>query len=217
MRIIIKGNEPPSLTAHRKTPYSDYDNYSDKEALRSALSTEQRGLCCYCMGRIRSKPIRSKPAKMKIEHWQCQAQFPEKQLNYRNLLGACLGGEGQPKKRQHCDTRKANQDLRWNPAEPNHHVATRLSYERDGTISSDDPEFNCQLNEVLNLNLPLIKNNRKGVINGIVDGLKKTDPRIRYKQLQGMKEELALQAGDLSPYAQVRVWWLDELLAKASQ
>ena len=54
MRAITKGAEPPSLTAHRQTPHCDYDNYPDKAALRQALVTEQRSICCYCMRRIRN-------------------------------------------------------------------------------------------------------------------------------------------------------------------
>src|SRR5262245_3620021 len=102
MRAITKGPEPPSLTTHRLTPHSDFDNYENKHTLRHALVTEQRGLCCYCMGRLRNGPT-----TMKIEHWRSQAHYPDEQLNYQNLLGACLGGgEGKPSHFQHCDTRK---------------------------------------------------------------------------------------------------------------
>ena len=90
MRTIAKGPEPVSLTAHRKTPHCDYDNYAAKDDLRHALVTEQRGLCSYCMGRIRNGPT-----TMKIEHWLCQAHHAGEQLNYRNLLGACLGKQGE--------------------------------------------------------------------------------------------------------------------------
>ena len=110
LRTITKGPEPRSLTAHRLGTHCDYDNYGDKAALRRVLVTEQRGLCCYCMGRIRDDA-----ASMKIEHWRCQAHHSVEQLQYRNLLGACLGGSGQPPCRQHCDTRKGDRDLRWNP------------------------------------------------------------------------------------------------------
>ena len=59
-----------------------------------------------CMGRIHNGP-----ATMKIEHWQCQRRHSAEQLNYRNLLGACLGGDGQPRHLQHCDTSKGDHDL----------------------------------------------------------------------------------------------------------
>lgn len=96
---------------------------------------------------------------MKIEHWRCQTRYPGRQLNYKNLLGACLGGHGKPSHLQHCDTRKGDLDLRWNPADPAHHIETRVKYELDGTIRSIDPRFNSELETVLNLNTPKIKNN----------------------------------------------------------
>ena len=87
MRAITKDPEPMSLTVHRQTPHCDYDNYAAKDDLRNALVSEQRGLCCYCMGRIHNEPT-----TMKIEHWWCRAHHSGEQLNYRNLLGACRGG-----------------------------------------------------------------------------------------------------------------------------
>ena len=144
MRAISKGREPVSLTKHRKTLYSDYDNYRAKDELRNSLVSEQRGLCCYCMGRIRPES-----ESMKIEHWRCQEHYRDEELNYGNLLGACLGGHGRPPKLQHCDTKKGDSDLLWNPGDPAHHVKTRIRYEPNGAILSDEAEFDRQLNDVL--------------------------------------------------------------------
>ena len=115
MREIAKGPEPPSLAAHRNS-FGDYRNYRDKRELRRALVEEQRGLCCYCMGRIHDDQ------NTKIEHWRSQNRYRDQQLVYRNLLAACLGRIGKRRSEKHCDTRKENQDLSWNPADPNHHV-----------------------------------------------------------------------------------------------
>ena len=60
MRAITKDPEPMSLTVHRQTPHCDYDNYAAKDDLRNALVSEQRGLCCYCMGRIHNEPTTMK-------------------------------------------------------------------------------------------------------------------------------------------------------------
>ena len=219
MRTIIKGAEPASLTQHRKTPHSDYDNYTDKNGLRAALVAEQQGLCCYCMGRIQNKPD-----KMKIEHWRCQANYPGEQLAYRNLLGACPGGEGQCQKRQHCDTRKGNLDLLWNPSDPDHHVQTRVSYGTNGTIRSESSEFDRQLNEVLNLNLPLLKRNRIGVLGSILTWWREEKQRWG-KQQQSvprwrLEQEIAKRSapdGNLAPYGQVAIWWLERRLARMPQ
>ncbi len=211
MRGIVKGPEPPSLTAHRLAAHCDYDNYSAKDELRAALVAEQRGLCCYCMGRIRSGQD-----TMKVEHWSCQSANPGEQLNYRNLLGACLGGQGQPPNLQHCDTRKGDQSLRWNPANPNHQIELHIRYEMDGSIRSGDSDFDEQLKQVLNLNLKVLKNNRKAIFDAIQEWWTREKDRLHTRvprqQIERMREEYAGGTGSLRPYSQVAVWLLDQRL-----
>ena len=211
MRAIAKGPEPASLMAHRLRPHCDYDNYADKAELRHALVTEQRGICCYCMGRIRNGPD-----TMKIEHWHCQARHPEEQVNYRNLLGACMGGHGQPPHLQHCDTRKGDCDLQWNPADPAHHVETRIRYELDGSIRSDDAAFDKQMDELLNLNLPRLKNNRKGVLDAVLDWwrLERAHGPVPRARVERERDRRIGAAGELQPFCQVAVWWLDQHLSR---
>jgi uncharacterized protein (TIGR02646 family) len=213
MRAITKGPEPASLTAPRQILHCNYDNYSDKDALRQALAAEQRGICCYCMGRIRNGP-----KTMKIEHWRCQSNHPTEQLNYLNLLGACLGGHGQPERLQHCDTRKGDRDLLWNPADPAHHVETRLRYEVDGTIRSDEPDFDRQLDDMLNLNLPVFKNNRKGVLDAILEWWRGEKARIGgpvpRDRFERERARCMDGVGQLEPFSQVAVWWLDQRLSR---
>ena len=213
MRAITKGAEPPSLTAHRQTPHCDYDNYADKESLRQVLVTEQCGICCYCMGRIRNGPT-----TMKIEHWRCHSRYLSERLNYRNLLGACLGGDGQPFHLQHCDTRKGDLDLKWNPADPAHHIETRLRYELDGSIRSDDADFGNHLVAILNLNLPVLKNNRKGVLDAVLNWWKHEKERLRgpvpRARFEAERNRRNAGAGEIEPFCQVAVWWLEQRLAR---
>lgn len=216
MREVTKGSEPAALTAHRQTPHCDYGNYARKDELRQALVSEQRGLCCYCMARIRNGPT-----NMKIEHWHCQEQYPTEQLTYRNLLGACLGGDREPEFLQHCDTRKGNRELRWNPADPNHHIETRIRYEFDGTIRSDDSAFDLQLDSVLNLNLPVLKKNRKNVLDAVLEWWKRENDRIhgtipRYR-LERERNRYVTGNDELAPYCQVVVWWLGKKLARMTE
>jgi uncharacterized protein (TIGR02646 family) len=199
--VIIKGPEPASLTAHRKTAHSDYNNYNAKADLRVTLTGEQKGLCCYCMGRIQSRI-----GAMKIEHWRSQARYEGEQLLYRNLLGACLGNEGRPISQQHCDTRKGDLDLEWNPANPAHHIETRLMYESDGTIRALEAAFDRQLDEVLNLNLPKIKNNRKSVLEALLEWWKAEKP-VSAKRIR-RQIDARTNGAIFAPYSQVAVWWL---------
>ena len=213
MRAIHKRGEPRTLAQHRQTPHSDYDNFQDKDTLRQALVTEQRELCCYCMGRIRA--VRD---AMKIEHWRCQACHRSEQLNYRNLLGACLGGEGKPGNKQHCDTRKGNKALMWNPADPAHRTESRVRYKSDGSIHGNEATFDAQLNEVLNLNLPHLKEGRKSVLDAVLEWWKLEKARrkgpVPRDLLMRQRDKHVAGGGRLRPYCQVAVWLLDQRIAR---
>ncbi len=213
MREITKGVEPASLTAHRQTPHCGYENYRDKESLRLALVAEQRGICCYCMARISANND-----SMKVEHWRCQERYPTEQLSYDNLLGVCRGGEGQPLRLQHCDTKKADKDLRWNPAESAHHIETRIRYDPDGTIRSDDVAFDVQLHEVLNLNLPFLKNSRKAVYDGFLEWCRREKNRIRgpipRERLLRERGRYMSDTSVLQPHSQIAVWLLEQRIRK---
>ena len=213
MRNIVKGIEPKSLEKHRCTPYAYYDDNfksEDKQNLRESLVVEQRGLCCYCMQRLVAKPD-----AMKVEHWQSQKHFPERQLDYANLLGACMGGDGQPPKLQHCDTRKGDQALSMNPANVEHDVERILHYDKDGTIRSTDPIFDQEINQILNLNIPRLKNNRKAILQRlIIEG-----PKHRNWNNNWLEKKLSEWNGEadndeLKEYCQVVVYWLRKRLKR---
>lgn len=211
MRTIIKGIEPASLAMHRCTPHADYENYPDKDALREQLVREQRGLCGYCLSRIR-------PASnaMKIEHWHSQDEFPGEQLDYTNLLGACRGSEGQPEELQHCDTKKGNLSLSRNPANPAHRVENLVRYEPGGRVVSDDAAFHSELEDVLNLNTAFLRNNRKATLDGFHQALSRRGELQRTTLERWLRDwNGESHAGELRPFCQVVVYWLRKRLARA--
>lgn len=211
MRNIVKRTEPKSLETHRCSFQADYNNYEDKQGLRESLVAEQRGICCYCLSRV----VADLNA-MKIEHWQSQTRVPDRQLDYSNLLGACLGGEGKPSKLQHCDTRKGNVDLSKNPADPAHDVERVIRYGSDGVIRSTDPVFDRELNDVLNLNTPLLRNNRKEALTGFIKARPKSgtwNESLLRKWLEQSSGQSG--AGDLLPFCQIVVYWLRKRLNRA--
>ncbi|WP_321918432.1 retron system putative HNH endonuclease [Burkholderia cepacia] len=205
MRTIQKGPEPATLTQHRQQPHADYDNYTDKAALRQALVAEQRGLCCYCQSRIRATP-----EGMKIEHWQCQAKHPGRQLDFSNLLGACLGGHGRPERDQHCDTRKGNDVLCFSVCDAAHPIERQIRFLGDGRIESDDAAINAALNDVLNLNWSRLVNNRKAVL----DAFKQRLGRGSLNAAQELQKWDGSEAGNLREFAQVMVFWLGKRIAR---
>ena len=213
MRQIVKEREPRSLTEHRAAAHATYENYADKDGLREALLRDQGGLCCYCMSRIDA-------GRMKIEHWAAQDTHPEQQIEYQNLLGACPGGQGQPRAQQHCDTRKGNEGLSIHPADPLRSCERFITYRADGTIGAELPEVWRDVEEVLNLNVRRLKENRKQVLETALkeivrraggewkrDALERELLRWRERDAAGMFRE----------YCQVVVYWLEKRLARASR
>lgn len=211
MRGIRKGRAPASLIHYRAVPGADYAGYGDKDALRSCLMKEQRGLCCYCLSRIRAEY-----KAMKIEHWHSQERHAAEQLDYPNLLGACLGNEGKPAKDQHCDTRKGDRDLSRNPANPMHRIEDVIKFPGDGRIVSNDPVFDAEINDVLNLNLAFLRNNRKATLTAFQDGLAKRGP-LRRKELEKwlLWWNGESHSGELEPFCQVIIYWLRKRLARS--
>jgi uncharacterized protein (TIGR02646 family) len=208
MRTIQKGPAPASLTQHRQQPHADYGNYTDKDDLRQALVAEQRGLCCYCQSRIRATS-----EGMKIEHWQCQADHPGRQLDFGNLLGACFGGHARPEREQHCDTRKGNNALCFSVCDPAHPIERQIRFLGDGTIKSDDVDIDEALNTILNLNLSRLMSNRKAVLAAFQQRLqdgRSFDPARELPKWDGG------EPGELSEFAQVVVYWLRKKQARAA-
>lgn len=128
-----------------------------------------------------------------------------------------MGNTGQPSRSQHCDTRKGNRELSRNPAKPADHVERFIQYFADGRIASNDPPFERELNEVLNLNEPRLVNNRKAVLDGFLLSFPTRgeipEPQLR-KWLRKWNGEL--DAADLEPFCQVIVYWLTKRLARSS-
>lgn len=210
MRNIQKQSEPISLTRHRCSSNSNYGNYAEKDDLRTSLVSEQRGICCYCMQRI--YPTLE---KMKIEHWQSQSpnKFPAKQLDYTNLLGACLGGEGKPRRDQHCDTRKGDDDISFNLANSKHDVERLFKFPGSGRIEAIDQQLQREIDEVLNLNHSILVNNRKAVIDSFTQML-----RLKKVRDVDLPKYLATWEGkngaDLEPFYQVVVYYLRKKIDK---
>lgn len=157
MLLIKKGNTPKELVEYKNSGNTSYESFQGKDAIRDSLISEQNRLCAYCMGKINTE-------NMKIEHFKSQSKYPKLQLEYSNMLGCCDGGQGKPKKQQTCDTFKGDLELLLNPADEADFKKMHIYYTDDGSIFSENEEFNKQLNSVLNLNTNLLKNNRKDMI-----------------------------------------------------
>ncbi|RLC20465.1 MAG: TIGR02646 family protein [Deltaproteobacteria bacterium] len=206
MKYIKKGVEPESLTHHRCKSHADYDNYDKKDDLRNALLMEQGHICCYCMQRIKIR-------KMKIEHWKPQADFKSLQLNYKNLLGACLGGKGQPLHLQHCDTGKGKELITINPTDKN--CETFIKFSSSGEIYSDNENVDRDIDKTLNLNMQTIKKNREAALDEALELLRKEHPGRWTKDILNREiRRWSSRQRAYKPYCQIVVLYLKKRLAR---
>ena len=207
MRTIRKGNEPPSWVEHRTRPGATYDDVNaPKDELRRALVKEQAGLCCYCLGRI------TPDAKgMKIEHWASQEGHSHRQLDYGNLLGACLGGEGSPRSQQHCDTAKGNQDLSIHPADPRRSCSELFTYLPNGKLKAMGGDARVEKDiGILALNQPRLMAGRRAIIEEVTSEVVRSKRTLSATKLLGIAAGLEEPDanGNLRPFCQAGVFWL---------
>ena len=214
MRFIQKNDEPRSLREYRAMPRAVYDgpNFTPvKSDIRQQLLREQGYLCCYCMKRIEDNEL-----KTKIEHWHCQDTYPNEQLAYQNLLAACDGNSGSPPKEQHCDTKKTNHDVSYNPSNANHKNRLQIQYSSSGEVISVDPVFNQDIENILNLNFSRLRDNRKIILDTVAKVLnEKAGTRTRHEiQRLIVKWSSPDHEGKLPEYCDVALYYLNRKLLK---
>jgi len=210
---IRKGTEPQMLQLYRLQHgvAAEYDGAGFtpdvKNVIRSQLINEQGFLCAYCMGRI--EPDSS---SMKIDHWHCQNKYNDEQLDYTNLLGCCYG-IGNKTSDEYCDTSKKKSDIQFNPSNAAHYTRMQIRYKLNGVISSDNPDFDKELNEILNLNYSRLKENRKSVWCSVTKELSKlngTAKRTKIERLLRMWRSKT--GGKLQEYCGVAIYYLEKKL-----
>lgn len=207
MRTIRKIHEPSAWVKHRATPGATYDDVdAPKDELRRALVSEQAGLCCYCLGRITPEA-----KKMKIEHWASQDRHPHRQLDYGNLLGACMGNQKSPRSQQHCDTAKGNEDLFINPADPRHACTALFTYLPNGKIEAAGGDARVEKDiATLALNQPRLRAGRRAIIEEVTSEIVRTQRTLSASKLLGLAAKLEQPdaSGNLRPFCQAGVFWL---------
>lgn len=159
---ITKGREPQEWTEYRNTPGVDYQAIPE---LVESLLREQGYLCAYCMRRV---PCWDKISSEDhhIEHLLSRENHDDRKLDYRNMVICCPGHIGDE---DHCDRLKKSRDITFSPFDANF-IGT-LSYRSDGDIVSSDEQYDREINDVLNLNTPLLKENRKSAWEGVKQAL----------------------------------------------
>jgi len=210
VRYFKKGIAPGCLTAAKRKAGATFEGieHACKNEIRRALGRDQGWLCCYCMQRIEDDRN-----DVKVEHRRSQSDFPSLQLEWKNMLVACRGGEGKPPVEQHCDTRKGSRSISLDPSTPD--IEDQVRYSTDGRVLGDNQRRDDELNKVLGLNQAFLCNNRKATLDGFIEALSRRNSHTwSVKMLQNEIRALETPTkGRLTPYLGVVVWWIRKKLS----
>lgn len=212
MLYIKKGQEPESLIKYRKNKFAYFDGYKEKDDIRKKLLEEQGYLCAYCMRRIDME-------HMKIEHWYPEDRLSDvERLDYRNMLGACLGHiDGTKGSDDTCDTHKENSIITVNPQDRT--ILKKIEYRSStGEIYSEDEKIQKDLSETLNLNSNrhLLMKNRKAILESVIFEMSKMKQKGNWnrKFIESIKAQYedADLYGKKKEYAGIVLWYLEKRL-----
>lgn len=219
MLYIEKRQEPPELLQEKKKGLADYDGLygAPKIAVQQSLLKEQGCLCAYCMRRISLETLQ-------IEHYipqhpQDEDYDPVLSIDYHNMLAVCFGNKKQAGVFENltCDQHRRNTPLTVNPLDRT--SIDKIKYKTDGTIYSDDPDIEKDLDDILNLNCPAsyLKENRKAALDEIKKVLYKRFPRkkVPKQQLERMLTHFQeLHDGKYVAFAGIVIWYLKRQIAR---
>ena len=215
---IKKNVEPRALTQEKRNGVKRYTDLVTETltAIRKQMLEEQGYLCAYCMQRIISGAVT-------IEHFSAQnptdAQSEaELSIDYNNMLGVCQGNKAAGNyKALTCDKHRGNKPLSINPLQK--HLVQQIKYKGDGTIYSDDPQINKDLNETLNLNCEGVsfKKNRKAVLDSLKRYMNKefADKKVPVDRLRKMLDACYIgKKGKRDPFVGVAIYYLEKKIQR---
>lgn len=240
--VLIKKQEPASNISENirqvragvaRNPESMRDakimraafNQLDKHAIRVQLLKEQKGLCAYCMRRIRNDE------HTVIEHLRPVDSFPEGALSYENMMACCDGGRSLDVKPHIlcCDAAKGNALLTISPY--NQEQIRKIRYDRNGRIYTypqdqqldHDINYKLMLNGELDENGELINDTATRLVYGrkqvyrdyetLIKGLSKRNKNIKSALLK-RKQEI-LDTSEYPEYAGVWLYYINRKLRSA--
>ncbi len=204
MITINKDNEPVEWTTYRNTPGATYQAI---EPLRTALLNEQGYICAYCNRPIPVTTSENRETS-RIEHIQCRDNYPERQLDYTNMVVCCPGFiDGT----EHCDKSKKNHNISFTPFSPA--VQQSISYgSKEADIKSSNTVWYREMNDILQLNNNLLKKNRNETLNGVravLETKKWRKAQIEHKLLAWSNKD---NNNKYKAYCGIVIWYLEKKL-----
>lgn len=173
MKFISKDSPPPKLVAYRQQSNATYCGFRKGKAryreTKEALAREQGFICCYCGKRLLCD------ANTHIEHLYAKGSplYEEMQLDYEtNLLACCDGGtvlrsQGAIDPSQlYCEAAKGSNVMPVSPLTIE--CEDKFVYSPNGEVIGCGKDAEVTI-KILNLNSPLIRNQRKAAIMSLTE------------------------------------------------
>ncbi len=209
MLKINKSNIPRAFYEANRL-YGNYDVVPSecKNKLKDILIQEQNSRCAYCNKRIDS-------ATSTIEHYiprNGDNGDISKSLEYNNLFAVCNTTKNLPYNKKTCDDRKGDLLLNIDPRNQSH--IDTIKYDKKGTISSTNSNFNDDLNITLNLNSATLVSNRFCAFDAIKKSLYKKHSGEWSKDLIKHTLERYKSIDDCTPYVGFIIYQLEKRLQR---
>jgi len=175
MKSIKKGREPKELIEWKELANDNWQpSYDDlrnpeKSIVKTALMEDQGYICCYCEQELIATDSH-------IEHFLPQDSYPEKTLDFSNLLCSC---QDKIKKREprHCGNLKGDDELSISPLDEECEKYFKYSY--DGYIEPVDEKARTTI-EKLGLDIDKLNAQRRDAIEPFIDGLLTEDELMEF-------------------------------------
>lgn len=209
MLKINKGNVPREFYESKRI-HNHYDDLREKEKdiLKAILLNEQNNRCAYCTRKIELK-------SSTIEHYvprNGENGDASKSLDYNNLFAVCKTTRNLPFKHQTCDVRRGNKLLRIDPRLQSH--IDTIRYDKRGKISSDNNDFDYDLDFTLNLNEKTLLNNRFSAFDSLMKRMIKKKSGKWTKEFIQHTLDKYKSKDDCTPYAGFIIYQLEKRLQR---
>ncbi len=166
MKQIKKGSEPKKFTEWKglandnwQPSYNNLRN-PEKSIVKTALMEEQGYICCYCEQEVIATDSH-------IEHFLPQECYPEKALDFSNMLCSCQNQikKGEPR---HCGNLKGDDKLLISPLDEDCEKYFKYTY--DGYIEPVNEKARTTIKK-LGLDITKLNALRRDAIEPFIDGL----------------------------------------------
>ncbi|RKZ73335.1 MAG: TIGR02646 family protein [Gammaproteobacteria bacterium] len=161
MKSIKKGNEPKELMEWKQKGFTKFKSLRRskvKSEVKNALMEEQGYICCYCEQELIATDSH-------IEHFLPQDSYPEKALDFSNMLCSCQDQikKGEPR---HCGNLKGNNEISISPLDED--CESFFKYTYDGYIEPVDENARITI-EKLGLDITKLNALRRDAIEPFID------------------------------------------------